>query len=115
MRKFLETEQVILAPIERFDETCVCLERRFPDSLTDCHYRSIRNKSVADQELDEATAALLRAELGEAEFELVELADQQLNLQLDEWLPDSQQRESALQAFRRRCQPKRGWRSIWRR
>ena len=115
VKAFLETEQVFLAPIERYDEACLLLERLFPDSLPDCRYQAVRNRSVADQEIDEPTRELLRAELGEPEFELSSIADQRLSRQLLEKLPDAGQRDEALGEYRQRCLPPSRWQKFWNR
>ena len=74
--------QLILLPMERFDECCVLLERLFPEDFKDCSYTrfnvSRRVQSVSEKQRDAV------AEYMDIDLKLLELANTYLDTTLDE-------------------------------
>ncbi len=97
----LETSKAFLFPIERFDESCICLEQLFPTVFADLSYVRA-NVSKRDAEITEADRALATQYL-QKDFPVFERANQFLDALLNRALSSSNLRESALLAFQDRC------------
>jgi len=102
--------RVSVFPVERFDEACLVLERRFPHAFRDASYPRRKNRSQVDQSLSSEAEQRLREAIDPAEFDLVELAHRDLDAGLMKYVGDARHQEEALKDFRRRCDRRaRSW------
>ncbi len=100
IHRAIETGRCYLFPIERFDESCVFLEKRFPQHFSDLSYVranvSKKDASIADEDREFVTQYLKR------DYPVFELA----NAELDRWLAETftpDELHAALEDFRDRC------------
>ncbi len=101
IREALTTERAFLFPIERFDESCICLERLFPNSFSDLSYVPA-NVSKKDALITDEDRRLAERYLN-ADLPLFELANQFLDRLLDKAFHSDDDRESTLAEFKDRC------------
>lgn len=97
----IATDRAFLFPIERFDESCICLERRFPDAFSDLSYVRA-NVSKRDSVISDSDRSLIKRYL-KPDNALMEVAEQFLNRLLESTFPNDGDRESALTDFKDRC------------
>jgi len=97
----LATGRAFLFPIERFDESCICLEQMFPTVFSDLSYVRA-NVSKKDAEIAAEDRELARRYL-QKDFAVSDKAEQFLNATLDRVFPSDDLRESALASFQDRC------------
>ncbi|NQT93887.1 MAG: sulfotransferase family 2 domain-containing protein [Lentisphaerae bacterium] len=101
--RFLENGTYHCFPTARFDEACVVLELLFPDAFRNCAYAQRVNVSQKEP-VDETTLSLIRSlRWMEEDTELVRLADKHLTRQIERLFPVPGAFQSALDAFRERC------------
>ena len=97
----LATGKAYLFPIERFDESCICLETLYPESFPDLSYvRS--NVSKRDAEIAESERELALRYL-KFDQPVCDLADNFLNKTLATVFESMEQRQAALADFKDRC------------
>ena len=101
IQRALATGQAFLFPIERFDESCICLERLFPTFFTDLSYVRA-NISKKDAEITEDDRQLVHRYL-KADDPLFELSQKFLDETLARAFRSDDDRESALSEFKDRC------------
>ncbi|MEL7497137.1 MAG: sulfotransferase family 2 domain-containing protein [Planctomycetota bacterium] len=101
IKNSLETGKAFLFPIERFDESCIVLERKFPTFFSDLSYVRA-NVSKKDAEVTEAERDLAYRYL-KLDYPVVELANQFLERMLDENFVSEDDRNSSLAEFKDRC------------
>ena len=101
IREAIATGRAFLFPIERFDESCVCLERLFPTTFSDLSYVRA-NVSKKDAEISDADYALAQRYL-KIDQPVVDLAHQFLDQTLEQAFHSDDDRESALAEFQDRC------------
>lgn len=109
VERYLATGCVWLFPVERFDEACVVLERRFPRAFRDTSYAKRANRSQVDQSLSKVAEAKLRGAIDQAEFQLMDLAQRQLDEALRRYVGDASQQAEALREHRQRCERRAKW------
>lgn len=97
----VSTERALLFPIERFDESCIVLERLFPEAFKDLSYVLV-NVSKRDAVVSEEDREFIRRYL-KNDYAVCELADRQLDLWLDKAFESAEERELALAEFKDRC------------
>ena len=97
----LATGRAFLFPIERFDESCICLEQLFPTVFSDLSYVRA-NVSKKDAEITEAERELALRYL-KVDYPVFEKAQQFLDETLDRAFATDDLRESALANFKDRC------------
>ena len=97
----VSTGQAFLFPIERFDESCILMEQRFPDHFKDLSYVRA-NVSKKDSEITEDDRAFVREHLV-ADFSVFDLAHDELNRKLEETFPDQGARAARLAEFQDLC------------
>lgn len=97
----LDSGKAFLFPIERFDESCVVLERKFPMFFSDLSYVRA-NVSKKDAKVSEQDRALVLRYLN-ADLPVVDLANTFLNRMIDEAFSSDDDRDSALAEFQDRC------------
>lgn len=97
----LDSGKAFLFPIERFDESCVVLERKFPMFFSDLSYVRA-NVSKKDANVSEQDRALVLRYLN-ADLPVVDLANTFLNRMIDEVFSSDDDRDSALAEFQDRC------------
>lgn len=90
-----------LFPIERFDESCIFLEQRFPQFFPDLSY-VMANVSKKDEPVTAADREFARRYLAQDE-PVCRLAHEQLDRALQMAFRSADDRESALAEFRDRC------------
>ena len=101
IKKALNSGHAFLFPIERFDESCICLERLFPNFFSDLSYVRA-NVSNKDTEVTEEDRQLVYryVKLDDAVFAL---AQNFLDETLDRAFHSKDDRDSALAEFQNRC------------
>ena len=97
----LDTGKAFLFPIERFDESCICLERMFPTVFSDLSYVRA-NVSKRDAEITEADRQLAYRYL-KADDPVFQVAEDFLNKTLETAFHSDDDRNSALAEFKDRC------------
>lgn len=97
----IQTGQAYLFPIERFDESCICLERLFPSMFSDLSYVHV-NVSKKDAQITEAERAMAYEHL-KIDYPVFERANQFLDQLLETAFNSADDRESALASFKDRC------------
>jgi len=101
IEEVLGTGQVFLFPIERFDESCICLEQLFPAHFSDLSYVPA-NVSKKDVSIDRSDRDFAARHL-QADLPLWDLADQWLNQLLDQTFANQNDQRSSLAEFQDRC------------
>jgi len=97
----LATERAFLFPIERFDESCICMERLFPTVFSDLSYVRA-NVSKKDAEITDDEREMVRRYLKQDD-PVFELAEQFLEKTLKSAFHSDDDRKSALNEFQDRC------------
>ena len=97
----IATDRAFLFPIERFDEACIVLEKRFPQTFTDLSYVAI-NTSNRQDKIDGDDRALV-SNLLAADFQLNSLANSQMQRWLETTFDSASAQADALAEFRDRC------------
>jgi hypothetical protein len=103
--KRLANDQLVLLPTERFDESCMVLEKLFPENFKDCSYVTYnvsKKKTPITEQQRTAIAGCM-----DLDFSLHTLANDYLNSALDRFFPDLDVRRRRLDEFRHRCISKR--------
>ena len=96
--------QLILLPMERFDECCVLLERLFPDDFKACSYKAL-NVSRQTQPVSDAQRDAIAAYM-DTDLKLLSLANAYLDSTLAGLFEDMNERQHYLDDFRHRCESK---------
>lgn len=97
----LKTGQVLLAPVERFDEACICLEKSHPQAFSDLSYVSA-NVSKKDQPVTAEEREFIRPFLS-PDYPLIELAHREMDRQLQQSFESPLDQQTAMADFRDRC------------
>ncbi|QEG24343.1 sulfotransferase family 2 domain-containing protein [Mariniblastus fucicola] len=97
----LATGRAFLFPIERFDESCICMERLFPTVFSDLSYVRA-NVSKKDAEISENDRQFVRRYL-KADDVVFKRSHQFLDQTLARAFRSDDDRESALAEFKERC------------
>ena len=97
----VSTGQAFLFPIERFDESCIVMEQRFPDHFKDLSYVRA-NVSKKDAEISEEDREFVRKHLI-ADYSLFDLARDEMDRKLEETFPDPATRSARLAEFQDLC------------
>ena len=97
----LATGKAFLFPIERFDESCICLEKLYPNSFPDLSYKRA-NVSKRDAEISDSDRALVQRYL-KIDQPVCDLADDFLNQTLASTFDSMEERQSALAEFKDLC------------
>jgi hypothetical protein len=105
VKERLEAGRVLLFPLERFDEACLVLARRYPEEFRDVAY-AWRNRSPRNQAVTEEVRARLEDASG-ADQELYRMANAWLDAELRRLFP--QGTGEALARHTRRCKAARGF------
>jgi hypothetical protein len=95
------TGQVMLFPVERFDDACICLEKSYPKAFSDLSY-VLANVSKKDQPVSADERELIRPLLAQ-DNPLIELAHRQMDLQLQRSFKTPLELQTAMADFRDRC------------
>jgi hypothetical protein len=103
VRQYAHSEQVLLFPVERFDDACLVLERLFPRELGDCRYPHKINQSRPGPSLSQDCRIRLQQAIEPEEFELNRWANEQLDLLLNQLFTSPSQHKEAFDDFRQRC------------
>jgi hypothetical protein len=97
----LATGKAFLFPIERFDESCICMEKLFPESFPDLTYvRANISKKDADISDEDRDLVLRYLKPDQA---VCELADQFLEQTLKRAFSSPDERAETLAEFQERC------------
>jgi hypothetical protein len=97
----IATERAFLFPIERFDESCIFLERVFPQFYSDLSYVRA-NVSKKDADVSEAERDFVHRYLKD-DYPVFDLAHQNLDRVMAQAFANDDDRESALAEFQDRC------------
>ena len=97
----LESGRAFLFPIERFDESCICLERMFPTNFSDLSYvrANVSKKDAAITDEDRQLALRYLKD----DYPVFDLANEFLDRTLEEAFHSEDDQKSALAEFRDRC------------
>jgi hypothetical protein len=95
------TNKAFLHPIERFDESCICLEKLFPTVFSDLSYVRA-NVSKKDSKISENDRQFALRYL-KPDYPVFELANQQLDKLLASTFSSLDERQAALAEFQDRC------------
>lgn len=97
----INTGKAFLFPIERFDESCICMERLFPTVFTDLSYvrANVSKRDAVVSENDRQFAGRYLKE----DYSVWELSDRFLDQTLDRAFPSMDDRNAALAEFQDRC------------
>ena len=98
----MATGRTYLFPVERFDEACILLEKRFPEAFPDLSYVLV-NVSKRDQKIEETDRDFVAPFL-ESDRPLIELANRSLDERLEATFGSAKDIEQALDDFQNRCQ-----------
>ncbi|MEZ6093892.1 MAG: hypothetical protein R3C03_06590 [Pirellulaceae bacterium] len=101
IERAIETGRAFLFPIERFDESCVFLERMFPQVFPDLSYVRA-NVSKKDAEVMPEEKAFAMQYL-KRDYPVFDLANEQLNLALDRAFRNRDDLKASLDEFQDRC------------
>jgi predicted DNA-binding protein YlxM (UPF0122 family) len=101
----IQQNNIILLPTERFDESCVLLEKLYPSDFTDCSYTR-KNVSKKNTPITEEQRRRV-AQWMETDLKLLELANQQLDLSLQRLFQSNSELNNYLSSFNRRCKIKK--------
>jgi hypothetical protein len=97
----INTGKAFLFPIERFDESCICMERLFPRMFTDLSYVranvSKRDATVSDEDREFALRYLKQ------DYPVWELSQQFMDKTLERVFDSTQEKDEALAEFQDRC------------
>ena len=104
VQQVANSDQVLLFPVERFDDACVVLERLFPQELGDCRYSQKINQTRPGANLSEECHKRLQQAIEPEEFELTRWADEQLDLLLARLFTSPSQYTKALVEFKKKCE-----------
>lgn len=97
----LASGKAFLFPIERFDESCIVLERKFPTFFSDLSYVRA-NVSKKDARLSEADREFVHRYL-KIDLPVVDVANRFLDSLLESEFSSDDDRDSALAEFKDRC------------
>jgi hypothetical protein len=97
----LATGSAYLFPIERFDESCICLERLFPESFSDLSYLPV-NVSNKDTRIDDIDRDFALSYLREDQH-VIDLANSFLDDLLAKTFCQLEEQAKALAEFQDRC------------
>ena len=97
----LATGRAYLFPIERFDESCICLETLYPESFPDLSYVRT-NVSKRDAKISDSERKLVLRYL-KIDQPVCDLAEDFLNQTLTSAFDSVEQRQAALADFKHRC------------
>ena len=101
IEKALATQRAFLFPIERFDESCICLERLFPNAFSDLSYVRA-NVSKKDAKISEGDRKFTHRYLKGDEV-VFQRSHQFLDETLARTFSSDDDRESTLAEFKVRC------------
>lgn len=104
VQTYAKSEQVLLFPVERFDDACVVLERLFPQELGDCRYSMKVNETRPGPSLSKDSHSRLQMAIEPEEFELTRWVDNQLDLLLASLFSSPSRYQEALAEFQKRCE-----------
>lgn len=101
IRKRLKTGHLILLVTERYDESCIVLERLFPADFKDCSY--IRHNVSQKKKIVTDSQCKAVSQYVNLDTELLAIANDYLDETLDRLYPNLNEREQYLNDFRKRC------------
>lgn len=98
--------RLALFPAERFNESCMALERGFPHDFGDCSYAGAANVSPKKETVTEAQRQSISRYM-DLDNRLLELAHESLDASLHSLFPDSSECKDFNSDFAARCAKKR--------
>lgn len=101
IERALATKQAFLFPIERFDESCICLERLYPTTFSDLSYVPA-NVSKKDAVITDEDRELVLRYL-KIDYPVFDLSHRFLDQTLQSAFHSDDDRRSALAEFKDRC------------
>lgn len=101
VRDALATGKAYLFPIERFDESCICMEKLFPESFPDLTYVRA-NVSKKDADVSDEERELVMRHL-KPDQSVCDLADEFLEKTLNRAFASPSESAAALAKFQERC------------
>jgi hypothetical protein len=104
IRKRLSQGRLILLVTERFDESCIVLERLFPVDFKDCSY--VRYNVSPKKKIVTESQRKAVSQYVNLDSELLEIANDYLDAILDRLFPNLNKRQQYLSDFKKRCRVK---------
>ena len=101
IKEALKTGKTIFAPIERFDETCTCLQELYPEQFKDLSYVRV-NTSNRNDKIEELDKQFVDNHLA-SDQPLMELANAELDKLIAKAFPVREDFDLALVCFKDRC------------
>lgn len=101
IQQTLATDQVVLYPVERFDEAAVCLEQKFPETFADLSYVMV-NQAKRDRQVAAEDLELVREKVA-GDVPLHDLSHQQLDHDIQTLFGNDIDFQFALRDFQARC------------
>ncbi len=101
IKSAIDTGQAFLFPIERFDESCICMERLFPTMFTDLSYVRA-NVSKRDTEVSEEDRKFVLRYLKQ-DYPVWEMAGEFMDQTLARVFNSETEKNEALEEFQDRC------------
>lgn len=97
----IDSGKAFLFPIERFDESCICMERLYPTMFTDLSYVRA-NVSKRDAQVSEEDRQFALRYLKQ-DFPVWEMAEKFMDQTLERVFGSSEEKDEALAEFQDRC------------
>ena len=104
IRENIKNGRLILLVTERFDESCILIERLFPKDFKDCSYIRF-NESRKNKQIKELQRQAV-LQYTSYDMEMHRIANQFLDSELNRLYPDLNERQIYLEDFRKRCKSK---------
>ena len=103
-RANIKNGRLILLVTERFDESCIVLERLFPKDFKDCSYIRYNESRKKKQISESQRQAVLQ--YTKYDMEMQRIANEFLDSALNRLYPDHNERRIYLESFIKRCKSK---------
>lgn len=98
----VKSGQLLLFPVDRFNDACILLENRFPDYFRNCAY-SRRNAAPTRLDWTEEEIEIIRQHVGVLDLDLLKRANSWLDLQLGKYVGSADAMHERQDDFQRRC------------
>lgn len=113
LKELANHPQLLLCPMQRFDDACIFLEEKFPASFKDCSYPEELNTSKQRSQPTADSLKSLRREIGESEFEVMPIALNAFEQKIAETFPNTAQLEQRRKEFAQRRHRMNHWFWKW--
>lgn len=97
----IKAGRLILFRTDRFDESCILLEKLFPSEFTDCSYTPFNvstNKIIASPSQREEISEFM-----DLDYKLLKISSKYIDHQIDKLFPDGIEKQEYFKNFEKRC------------